>query len=134
MIKLVNGKLVILRHILNAAYSILGRFKFIQNLGLFRLIMLIVTPQGGFIYPARMRNSRQKKSHCHYSRFYMFSLSFRKIETKNLNSDPHILILVVLGITSLLHISYLNIRSDHEIEAVTFIGFSKNVCKIRRKS
>ena len=38
---------------------------------------------------------------CHYFWFYiMFSSSFRKIETKNLNSDPRILIFLVLGTTS----------------------------------
>ena len=49
----------------------------------------------------------------------MISLSFRKIETKNLNSDPRILIFLVLGTNHQLHISYLNIRSDHDIEAAT---------------
>ena len=51
----------------------------------------------------------------------MISLSFRKIETKNLNSDPHILIFLVLGTNHKLHNSYLNIRSDYDydIEAAT---------------
>ena len=47
------------------------------------------------------------------------TLSFRKTETKNLNSDPRILIFLVLGTISLLHISYLNIRSNHEIGTVS---------------
>ena len=38
---------------------------------------------------------------CHYSRFYiMICLSFRKIETKNLNLDPFILPFLVLGTIS----------------------------------
>ena len=38
---------------------------------------------------------------CHYSQFYiMISLSSRKMKTKNLNSDPHILTFQVLGATS----------------------------------
>ena len=38
---------------------------------------------------------------CHYSRFYiMISLNFQKMETKNLNSDPRILIFLVLRTTS----------------------------------
>ena len=53
---------------------------------------------------------------CHYSQFYvMISSGFQKIEANNLNSDPHILILLVLH--HQLHISHLNIRSDCEIEA-----------------
>ena len=51
----------------------------------------------------------------------MISSGFRKIETKNLNSDPGILIFLVLGTTlplvSQLRTGYLNIRSGHEIEA-----------------
>ena len=51
----------------------------------------------------------------------MISLSFRKIEAKNLNSDARILNFLVLGIHHELHmhISYLNIRGDHETEAAT---------------
>ena len=57
---------------------------------------------------------------CHYSRLYvMSSLSFQKIDTKNVNSNPRILIFLVLGTNHQLHISYLNIRSDHDIEAAT---------------
>ena len=38
---------------------------------------------------------------CYYSRFYMMiSSSFRKIETKNSNSNPCTLIFIVLGTTS----------------------------------
>ena len=47
----------------------------------------------------------------------MISLSFQKIETKNLNLDPRILVFRALGTT--LHISYLNNRSNNEIEAAT---------------
>ena len=62
-------------------------------------------PQGGFIAPnvweIVVRKNLTIFKGCHYSRFYiMISLSFRKIETKNLNSDPHILIFLVLGTTS----------------------------------
>ena len=49
----------------------------------------------------------------------MIFLSFPKIETNNLNSNPRILILLVLGTNHQLHISYLNIRSDNDIEAAT---------------
>ena len=49
----------------------------------------------------------------------MITLSFRKIETKNLNLDPRILIFLVLGTMSPAAHSYLNIRSDNEIEAAT---------------
>ena len=47
----------------------------------------------------------------------MISSSFWKTETKNLNSDPGILISLALEITSRIHIGYLNIGSGHEIEA-----------------
>ena len=47
----------------------------------------------------------------------MNSLSFRKIEIKNLNSDPRILISLYWKLYHQLHIGYLNIRSDHETEA-----------------
>ena len=47
----------------------------------------------------------------------MISLSSQKIKTKNLNSDPHILTFQVLD--HQLYIGYLNITSDHEIEAAT---------------
>ena len=49
----------------------------------------------------------------------MISVSFRKMGTKNLNSAPGILIFLVLGTTSQLHISYLSIGSYNEIEAAT---------------
>ena len=56
------------------------------------------------------------------------------METKNINSDPRILIFLVVGTNDQLHISYLNIRSDHDAEAATrgysFIGSSKSVCKV----
>ena len=61
---------------------------------------------------------------CHHSLFYItISSSFWKIVTKNLNSDLHILIFLVLGTNHQLHISYLSIRSDHDIEAATH-GYS----------
>ena len=66
---------------------------------------LIAAPQGGFIAPHVWEIVCRKNltifKGCHYSRFYiMISLSFQKIETKNLNSDPRILIFLVLGTTS----------------------------------
>ena len=65
---------------------------------------IIAAPQGSFIGPhvweIEGRNNLTIFKGCHYSRFYiMISLSFRKIETKNLNSDPHILIFLALGTT-----------------------------------
>ena len=59
---------------------------------------------------------------CHYSRFHiMIPLSFWKIETKNLNSDPHNFNFPRTGweLHHQLHIRYLNISSDHGIEAAT---------------
>ena len=57
---------------------------------------------------------------CHYSQFYItISLTFRKIETKNLNPDSRILIFLLLGTNYQLQISYLNIRSDHDREGAT---------------
>ena len=47
----------------------------------------------------------------------MIFSSFRKFETKNLNSDPRILISLYWKLYHQLHIGYLNIRSDHETEA-----------------
>ena len=67
--------------------------------------IFIAAPQGGFIVP-HVWEIVGRKNHtifkgCHYSRFYiMISSNFRKIETKNLNSDPRILVLLVLGTTS----------------------------------
>ena len=83
---------------------------------------LIAFPQGGFIDPHVWEIVWRKIliifKVCHDSRFYItISLSFQKIETKNLNSDPRISIFLVLGTNQQLHISYLNIRSDHDIEA-----------------
>ena len=92
------------------------------------LFQLIAAPQSGFIAPhvweiVGWKNLTIFKG-CHYSQFYiMISSSFRKIETKDLNSDPRILIFLVLGTNHQLHISYLNIRSDHDIEAATH-GYS----------
>ena len=69
-------------------------------------LYLIATPQGGFIAPhvreiVGRKNLTMFKG-CHYSRFdIMICSSFRKIETKNLNSDPGILILLVRRTTSL---------------------------------
>ena len=86
------------------------------------LSTLIAAPQGDFIAP-HVREIVSKKNltiflGCHYFRFYIIiSLGFRKIETKNLNSNPRILIFFVLGTNHQLHISYLNIRSYHDIEA-----------------
>ena len=64
----------------------------------------IAAPQGSFIGPHVWETEGRKNltifKGWHYSRFYiMISLSFRKIETKNLNSDPPILIFLVLGTT-----------------------------------
>ena len=71
-------------------------------------MLIIATPQGGFIAPHVSEIVGRKNltifKGCHYSRLYLMislSLSFRKIETKNLNSDPRILILLGLGTTSL---------------------------------
>ena len=62
----------------------------------------------------------------------MISLSFQKIETKNLNRNPSFSISLVLEILHhQLHIIYLNIRSDHEIEAA-LVDFSKNVSKVSK--
>ena len=51
----------------------------------------------------------------------MISSSFRKIETKNLNSERGVLIFLVLRTTlplvAQLRTGYLNIRSGHEVEA-----------------
>ena len=48
----------------------------------------------------------------------MISSSFRKIETKQLNSDPRILIFLVLRTTSpAAYTGYVNIRSSHEMKA-----------------
>ena len=52
----------------------------------------------------------------------MISLSFWKIETKNFDSDPRILIFLVLE-TASSAAYYLNIRSDNEIEPAT-LGLS----------
>ena len=65
----------------------------------------IAVLQGGFIAPHAWEIVCRKNLTIfkarHYSRFYiMIFLSFRKIETKNLNSDPRILIFFVLGTTS----------------------------------
>ena len=65
----------------------------------------IAVPQGGFIAPHAWEIVCRKNlaifKVCHYSRFYiMISLSFRKIEAKNLNSYPCILLFRVLGTTS----------------------------------
>ena len=67
---------------------------------------MIAAPQSGFIAPHVWEIVGGKNltifKGCHYSRSYMIiSSSFRKIETKNLNSDPRILILLILGTTSL---------------------------------
>ena len=92
----------------------------------FVLCILIAAPQDGFIAPhvweIVCRKNLTTFNGCHCSQLYiMISLSFRKIETKNLNSDPHILIFLVLGTNHKLHNSYLNIRSDYDydIEAAT---------------
>ena len=65
-------------------------------------IMIVYCRPSGLIYsPARMRKNLTIFKGCHYSRFYkMISLSFREIETKNLNPDPRILIFLVLETTS----------------------------------
>ena len=54
----------------------------------------------------------------------MISLSFGEIETKNLNSDPRILIFLALGTNHQLHISYLNIRSDHDIDGELLVDIN----------
>ena len=83
--------------------------------------VIIAAPEGGFMGPHVWEIVGRKNltifKGCHYSRFYiMISSGFRKIKTKNLNSDVRILIFLVLGVPAL-HIGYLNIRSCHEIEA-----------------
>ena len=85
---------------------------------------LIAAPQGSLtashVWEIVCRQNLTIFKGCHYSRFYItISLSFQKIETKNLNSDPCILIFLVLGTNHQLHISYLNIKSDPDIEAAT---------------
>ena len=68
-------------------------------------LTLIAAPEGGYIAP-HIREIVCRKNFtifkgCHYSRFFiMISSSLGKIETKNLNSDPRILIFLVLGTTS----------------------------------
>ena len=62
-------------------------------------------PLGRLYSSARMRIVGRKNltifKVCHYSRFYvMISSSFWKIKTKNLNSDPRILIFFLLETTS----------------------------------
>ena len=69
----------------------------------------IAALQGGFIAPHLWEIACRKNltifKGCHYSRFYtMISLSFQKIETKNLKSNPRILSFPVLGTTHQLHI------------------------------
>ena len=85
---------------------------------------IISAPQGVFIAPHVWeivgRQNFTIFKVCHYSQFYItISLSFRKIETKNLNSDSRILIFLLLGTNYQLQISYLNIRSDHDREGAT---------------
>ena len=89
--------------------------------------LFIVTPQYGFIAP-HIREIVGKKNltifkGCQYSQFYIIiSSRFWKIETKNLNSDPRILILLILGAKSpAAH--YLNIRCSHEIEVAIRVLF-----------
>ena len=83
--------------------------------------LFVATPQYGFIAP-HVREIVGRKNlttfkGCQYSRFYIIiSSSFWKIETKNLNSDQRILILLILG-TKSPAAHYLNIRCGHEIEA-----------------
>ena len=74
--------------------------------------------------PAHIRNVGRKNltifKGCHYSRlFIMISLSFRKIETKNLNSDPLFQFSSYWELHHQLHISYLSTRSDCEIQAAS---------------
>ena len=68
-------------------------------------IYIIATPQGGFIarylWEIVCRKNLKIFKGCHYSQFYvMISLSFGKIETKILISDPCTLIFLVLETTS----------------------------------
>ena len=68
-------------------------------------IELIAAPHGGFIAPhvweIVCKNNFTIVKGCHYSRFYiMISLCFHKIEAKNLNLDPSILIFLILGTKS----------------------------------
>ena len=99
--------------------------------------MVIAAPLGGFIAPHVWEIVCRKNltifKGCHYFRFYIaISLSFQEIETKNSNLDARILIFLVLGTNHQLHITYLNVRSDHDIEAAIrgFIGSSKNAWKV----
>ena len=70
---------------------------------LFKAI-LIAPPQGGFIpYVWEIVGKKNLTifKGCHYSIFYIIiSSSFWKIETKNLNSDPCILMFLILGTSS----------------------------------
>ena len=87
----------------------------------FFMIYVITTPQDGFIAPhvweiVGTKNLTIFKG-CQYFRFYMMiSSNFWSIEQKNLNSNPCISITLYWEQHHLLHISYLNIRSGHEIE------------------
>ena len=113
-------------HIFLACFKRL--IKILKEGKIFRCVRLIAAPQGGFIAPHVWEIVCRKNvtifKCCHYSRFYItISISFWKIETKNLNSDPRILVLLVLRTNHQLHISYLNIRNDYDIEAAT-CGYS----------
>ena len=83
--------------------------------------LFIATPQYGFIAP-HVKEIVDKKNltifkGCQYSQFYIIiSSSFWKIETKNINLVPRILILLVLE-TKSPAAHYLTIRCGHEIEA-----------------
>ena len=66
---------------------------------------VISSPQGDFVAPDLWEMVGRKNltifKGCHCSRFYiMISSSFRKIVTENLNSDPRILIFLVLQTAS----------------------------------
>ena len=93
-----------LRFLYRLSSSSLYLLMYINNVSSLKLF-LIAAPQGGFIAPHVLeivgRKSLTIFKGCNYSQLHiMISLSFWKIETKNLNSDPRILIFLVVGTTS----------------------------------
>ena len=104
-------------------------------------LVLIAASQGGFIashiWEIVGRKNLTIFKGCCYSPFCLMILStFWKTKTKNLNSDPRILIFLVLG-TALpagyrlsKHYKWSWNRSSHSL---AFIGYSKNVCNVSRK-
>ena len=91
-----------------------------KNVYIDKLHDIVNCRPSGFTVPHIWEIVCRKNLGCHYSQFYItITLSFWKIQTKNLNSDQRILIFLVLGTNQQLHISYLNIRIDHGVETAT---------------